>query len=222
MTQASKSMKKAIGIVLLAGLPALAHAQAPTHVPAIMQGSADAAVTVTGSATSRGEPAAAKSLAPVNTGAEPGASKAGPLPAQMPPAVQLVAPSAPLDAKERHAVILARRWRNRREMPSPARTASYDTYSARRSRRLSVRICNLALQPGEVVHHVQVGDSVRWKISPSTSDSGSEQTTHLIIKPVDAGLVSSLNCGDEPAHLRDQAGVYATGLDAAGGVQLSG
>jgi len=89
MTQASKPMKKAIGIVLLAGLPALAHAQAPTHVPAIMQGSADAAVTVTGSATSRGEPAAAKSPAPVNTGAEeagvPGASKAaGPVPAQMP------------------------------------------------------------------------------------------------------------------------------------------
>ena len=44
-----------------------------------------------------------------------------------------------------------------------------------------------------VVHDVQVGDSVRWKISPSISGSGSEQTTHLIIKPVDAGLVSSLN-----------------------------
>jgi hypothetical protein len=124
MTQASKPMKKAIGIVLLAGLPALAHAQAPTQVPAIMQGSADAAVTVTGSATSGGEPAAAKSPAPVNTGAEeagvPGASKAaGPVPAHMPPSVQLVSPSAPLDAKERHAVILARRWRNRREMPQP-------------------------------------------------------------------------------------------------------
>ena len=47
-------MKKAIGTVLLAGLPALAHAQAPTQVPAIVQGSADAAVTVTGSAASRG------------------------------------------------------------------------------------------------------------------------------------------------------------------------
>jgi type IV secretion system protein VirB9 len=56
-----------------------------------------------------------------------------------------------------------------------------------------LQICNLALQPGEVVHDVQVGDSVRWKISPSISGSGSDQTTHLIIKPVDAGLVSSLN-----------------------------
>jgi type IV secretion system protein TrbG len=201
MTQASKPMKKVIGIVLLAGLPALAHAQAPTQVPAIMQGSADAAVTVTGSAALRGEPAAAKSPAPVDTGAEeagvPGASKAaGPVPAQMPPSVQLVSPSAPLDAKERHAVILARRWRNRREMPQPGEDgvvrylfgATLPTVVC-----APLQICNLALQPGEVVHDVQVGDSVRWKISPSISGSGSEQTTHLIIKPVDAGLVSSLN-----------------------------
>jgi type IV secretion system protein VirB9 len=193
-------MKKAIGFVLLAGLPALAHAQAPTQVPAIMQGSADAAVTVTGSAIPRGEPAAAKSPAPVNTGAEeaggPGASKAGPVPAQLPPSVQLVSPSAPLDAKERHAVILARRWRNRREMPQPGEDgvvrylfgATLPTVVC-----APLQICNLALQPGEVVHDVQVGDSVRWKISPSISGSGSEQTTHLIIKPVDAELVSSLN-----------------------------
>jgi type IV secretion system protein VirB9 len=114
----------------------------------------------------------------------------------MPPAVQLVSPSAPLDAKERHAVILARRWRNRREMPQPGEDgvirylfgATLPTVVC-----APLQICNLALQPGEVVHDVQVGDSVRWKISPSISGSGREQTTHLIIKPVDAGLVSSLN-----------------------------
>jgi hypothetical protein len=61
MTPASKSMKTAIGTVLLAGLPALVHAQAPTQVPAIMQGSATAAVTVTGPAASRGAPAPEKS-----------------------------------------------------------------------------------------------------------------------------------------------------------------
>jgi type IV secretion system protein TrbG len=201
MTPKSKPMKTAIGILLLAGLPAVAHAQTPTQVPAIMQGSAAAAASVTGSAASKGEPVAAKPPAPVNTGAEEaaasGASKAaGSAPAQMPPPVQLVSPSAPLDAKERHAVILARRWRNRREMPQPGEDgvvrylfgATLPTVVC-----APLQICNLALQPGEVVHDVQVGDSVRWKISPSISGSGSEQTTHLIIKPVDAGLVSSLN-----------------------------
>jgi type IV secretion system protein TrbG len=110
--------------------------------------------------------------------------------------VQLVSPSAPLDVKERHAVILARRWRNRRELPQPGEdgVARY-LFGATLPTVVCapLQICNLALQPGEVVHDVQVGDSVRWKISPSISGSGSEQTTHLIIKPVDAGLVSSLN-----------------------------
>jgi type IV secretion system protein VirB9 len=117
-------------------------------------------------------------------------------PSQMPPPVQLVSPSAPLDAKEQRAVNLARRWRNRREMPQPGEDgvvrylfgATLPTIVC-----APLQICNLALQPGEVVHDVQVGDSVRWKISPSISGGGSEQTTHLIIKPVDAGLVSSLN-----------------------------
>jgi type IV secretion system protein VirB9 len=187
-------MKKAIGTIVLAGLPALAHAQTQTQVPAIIQGTAAAAVSVAGSPASGGESAPAKadgaSAAGVTTVA------AGPVPAPMPPPVQLLSPSAPLDAKERRAVLLARRWRNRREMPQPGEDgvvrflfgATLPTVVC-----APLQICNLALQPGEVVHDVQVGDSERWKISPSISGSGSDQTTHLIIKPVDAGLVSSLN-----------------------------
>ena len=51
----------------------------------------------------------------------------------------------------------------------------------------------MALQPGEIVNNVNLGDSVRWKITPSISGAGGTQTTHLIIKPTDAGLVSSLD-----------------------------
>jgi type IV secretion system protein TrbG len=93
---------------------------------------------------------------------------ANPVPAKMPPPVQLVSPSAPLDAKERRAVILARGWRNRREMLQRGEDgvvrflfgATLPTIVC-----APLQICNLALQPGEVVHDVQVGDSVRWKIS---------------------------------------------------------
>jgi type IV secretion system protein TrbG len=187
-------MKKAIGTIILAALPALVHAQTQTQVPAIIQGSATAAVSVGGPPASEGEPAPAKAEGASAAGVTKVAD--GPVPAQMPPPVQLLSPSAPLDAKERRAVLLARRWRNRREMPQPGEDgvvrflfgATLPTVVC-----APLQICNLALQPGEVVHDVQVGDSVRWKISPSISGSGSEQTTHLIIKPVDAGLVSSLN-----------------------------
>jgi type IV secretion system protein TrbG len=195
-------MNKAIGTVLLAGLPALAHAQTQTQVPAIIQRSAAAAVSVAGSPPPEDQSSPSKGPARAKTGAE-GASVAGAtkpaasaVPAQNPPPVQLVSPSAPLDAKEQRAVALARRWRNRREMPQRDEDgvvrflfgATLPTIVC-----APLQICNLALQPGEVVHDVQVGDSVRWKISPSVSGSGSDQTTHLIIKPVDAGLVSSLD-----------------------------
>ena len=46
---------KAIGTVLLAGLPALAHAQTQPQVPAIIQGSAAAAVSVAGTPPQRVE-----------------------------------------------------------------------------------------------------------------------------------------------------------------------
>jgi type IV secretory pathway VirB9-like protein len=194
-------MKKAIGTALLAALPALAHAQTQPQVPAIIQGTAAAAVSIAGVPPPEGQPSSPRSPASPKIGAE-GASLAGtkaaasPVPTQMPPPVQLVSPSAPLDAKEQRAVTLARRWRNRREMPQRGEDgvvrflfgATLPTIVC-----APLQICNLALQPGEVVHDVQVGDSVRWKISPSISGGGSDQTTHLIIKPVDAGLISSLN-----------------------------
>lgn len=53
-------------------------------------------------------------------------------------------------------------------------------------------VCSVALQPGEVVNNVQVGDPVRWKITPALSGSGPLQVTHVTVKPVDIGLTSNL------------------------------
>ena len=53
-------------------------------------------------------------------------------------------------------------------------------------------MCDLALQPGEIVNNVNVGDKVRWNVSPGMSGSPAGEITHLIIKPTDAGLVSSM------------------------------
>lgn len=53
-------------------------------------------------------------------------------------------------------------------------------------------ICDLALQAGEVVNTVAVGDPVRWKITPATSGSAGAITTHVVIKPSDIGLSTNL------------------------------
>ncbi|MGR5312612.1 TrbG/VirB9 family P-type conjugative transfer protein, partial [Photobacterium damselae] len=39
---------------------------------------------------------------------------------------------------------------------------------------------------------VNIGDSVRWRITPAISGEGGSEVTHLIVKPTDVGLNSSL------------------------------
>lgn len=53
-------------------------------------------------------------------------------------------------------------------------------------------ICDVALQPGESVNTVSVGDPVRWKIAPATSGTAPAITTHVVIKPSDIGLSTNL------------------------------
>ena len=48
------------------------------------------------------------------------------------------------------------------------------------------------LQEGEAVNDLNVGDSVRWKITPATQGAGDSLITHVMIKPTDVGLVTNL------------------------------
>jgi type IV secretion system protein VirB9 len=160
-------MKMAIGAALLAGLPAMASAQ-HTAVPAIAQASATAAASVTTSAPS-------DNLSSANAGAAKTATSTPP--ATTPPPINLLSPSAQLNAKEKQAVALARFLYG----------ATLPTVVC-----APLQVCDLALQPGEIVNSVNVGDKVRWNISPGVSGSADGRVTHLIIKPADAGLVSSL------------------------------
>src|SRR6185312_10578148 len=172
------SMKQALGAILLAGLPALAHAQA-TQVPAI-QANASAAASASAS-TVASNPASQAS--------------AGGVPTTMPPPIRLVSPSAPLNAKEKQAVALSRRWANRRAMPHAGEDGVVRfLYGATLPTVVCapLQVCDLALQPGEIVNNVNVGDKVRWNVAPGLSGSPAGQVTHLIIKPADAGLVSSM------------------------------
>lgn len=53
-------------------------------------------------------------------------------------------------------------------------------------------VCDIALQPGETVNNVQIGDAVRWKVTPAVSGAGVHQRTHVIVKPIDIGLTTNL------------------------------
>jgi len=55
-----------------------------------------------------------------------------------------------------------------------------------------LQVCDIELQPGEVVRDVLVGDSVRWKVEPATSGAAGAQAVHLIIKPSEPGIETSM------------------------------
>lgn len=55
-----------------------------------------------------------------------------------------------------------------------------------------LQVCDIELQPGEIVRDVLLGDTVRWKVEPATSGAPGGQAVHLIVKPAEAGLVTSM------------------------------
>lgn len=55
-----------------------------------------------------------------------------------------------------------------------------------------LQVCDVALQAGEQVNSIQLGDTSRWVVEPAISGSGQAEILHVIIKPLDVGLETSL------------------------------
>lgn len=53
-------------------------------------------------------------------------------------------------------------------------------------------ITDIALQPGENLIAVASGDTVRWVIGDTTSGSGADKRTHVLVKPFASGLATNL------------------------------
>jgi len=56
-----------------------------------------------------------------------------------------------------------------------------------------LRITDIAFEQGEVIRDVQIGDIVRWGVSPAISGEGAaNEIHHLVVKPTDVGLETTL------------------------------
>ena len=64
--------------------------------------------------------------------------------------------------------------------------ANYRVYAA------PERVTDIALQPGEQLGAVASGDTVRWVIGDTTSGTGENKRTHVLVKPFVAGLATNL------------------------------
>ena len=55
-----------------------------------------------------------------------------------------------------------------------------------------LKVTDVELQAGETVTSVNIGDSARWTVAVTNSNDGELQRPHLIIKPLDEGLQTTL------------------------------
>jgi type IV secretion system protein VirB9 len=161
-------------------IPTLAMAQ---HVPAI----ASANATATGPGANASANATATST--------PNVEGTVTVPTGMPPTINRLSPSAPLNAKERTSAQMAAVWRNHTDRPARGEDGVLRwTFGASLPSVVCspLQVCDVALQAGEVVNSIHLGDKVRWMVLPAVAGGGADRTTHLIIKPSDAGLISSI------------------------------
>lgn len=56
-----------------------------------------------------------------------------------------------------------------------------------------LQVCDIALQPGELTTGLHPGDNARWTFEPATTGEGANQIQHIIVKPLDVGLETTLN-----------------------------
>jgi P-type conjugative transfer protein TrbG len=172
---------------LLASLPIVAHAQGVQVPPLMGQYNANSASDATGARAS-----ASASVASVNLGSQ---QQGGAVPSYMPPPVQVLSPSAPLTAKEKHGTAIVQRWKNRRVMPSPDAngTVRYAYGASIPSLVCSpLFVCAIELQPGEIVQNLTIGDKPEWTMLPGIVGSGANMTSVITVKPHDAGLITNV------------------------------
>jgi type IV secretion system protein VirB9 len=55
-----------------------------------------------------------------------------------------------------------------------------------------LEVCDIALQPAEQVSSILVGDSARWQLEPAVSGVAPFERQHIVVKPADVGLETSL------------------------------
>ena len=100
-----------------------------------------------------------------------------------------------LNSKEKQAVSLAERWKDKSDMPFMGEDGSVQfIYGATLPSVVCAPLyaCDLSLQAGEVVLQVLLGDSSRWKVCPGISGKGENAISHLVIKPSDVGLSTNI------------------------------
>lgn len=108
------------------------------------------------------------------------------------------APAPALSPQAKAAVALASKWQsnpaNRAQPVAAPDGAIRFLFGAGQPTIVCavMQVCDVELQPGEIVNSVHLGDAVRWLVEPALTGGGPGALQHLIIKPLDVDLETSL------------------------------
>jgi P-type conjugative transfer protein TrbG len=103
-----------------------------------------------------------------------------------------------LTLQEKAAVAIAKRWSdsggvNLKPTAGPDGSIRFLFGAQQPSVVCAVlQVCDVELQAGEQVNSIHLGDTARWTVEPAITGSGPAEMQHLIIKPMDVGLETSL------------------------------
>lgn len=104
-----------------------------------------------------------------------------------------------LTSQEKEAIAIAKRWKTGSAQgvkPVTGKDGSIQFLFGTQQTSIVcavLQLCDIALQPGErISDKPHLGDTARWSVEPAITGSGANETQHLIIKPLDVGLETSL------------------------------
>lgn len=100
-----------------------------------------------------------------------------------------------LTAQEKTAIAIAQKWKSATGMKPVAGPDGMVRFIFG-GQQISIvcavlQVCDIELQPGEQVNNLNVGDP-RFTVEPALSGVGAAEIQHLIVKPLDVGLETSL------------------------------
>ena len=138
---------------------------------------------------------------PVATRTPPAGSAAGSAPlytTNQTAAAYFTNPNPVLSPQARRAIAIGQRWQQTGTagmMPTAGEDGSIRFVFGASSPTIVcavLQVCDVALQGGEQVNSINLGDTARWTVEPAITGSGPGEVQHLIIKPQDVALNTSL------------------------------
>ena len=103
-----------------------------------------------------------------------------------------------LTPAEQKALKIARDWQNRSAtqltpVPGPDGAIRFLHGAVQPSIVCAVmQVTDIELEPGEQINNISIGDSARWLVEPAVTGAGVAEVQHIILKPMDVGLETSL------------------------------